>query len=226
MEAARQLIEEIRHDLRPVAERLQTHPYVQALAEGRIARQRLRLFAGEQYHITGSDLRSLALLAARYGGSPSGDFFLGALKGEEEARRALLAFSAALGLTEGELAAYEPRPDAQAYAAYVAWLALYAADAAVAAAFLVNFPAWGANCGRMARALKEKYGLVETALAFFQMFAEPSAEFEEAALAIVAHGLQRGVAAGEVRRAARLLQAYELMFWDAVYKASLPDLSP
>ncbi len=38
-------------------------------------------------------------------------------------------------------------------AARVAWLALYGSEAEVAAGFLVNFPAWGANCGRMSRAL-------------------------------------------------------------------------
>ena len=43
----------------------------------------------------------------------------------------------------------------------MAWLALYGSEAEVAAGFLVNFAAWAANCGRMSRALRDRYGLTE-----------------------------------------------------------------
>ncbi|MBA3420618.1 MAG: hypothetical protein H0U12_01770 [Thermoleophilaceae bacterium] len=52
--------------------------------------------------------------------------------------------------------------------------------------------------------------------AFFDFFATPTPGFEEAALGVVDAGLAAGeppVAAG---RAARVLQAYELMFWNAL----------
>ena len=56
--------------------------------------------------------------------------------------------AAAVGMDDAQLQAYEPAPGAHAYTAFMAWLALYGSEAEVAAGFLVNFAAWGANCGR------------------------------------------------------------------------------
>ena len=111
----------------------------------KIGRESLRLFAGEQYNIIASDLKSVACLVSRFGSTPSRDFFLGILQGERAAWDALLTFAHALGLSEIQLRDHEPLPGAHAYTCYMAWLALYASDAEVAAAYLVNFPAWGDN---------------------------------------------------------------------------------
>jgi thiaminase len=59
---AKALLEEIGQDLQTVTEQLLRHPYVQALEEGKIGREKLRLFAGEQYNIIASDLKSAAYL--------------------------------------------------------------------------------------------------------------------------------------------------------------------
>src|SRR6266403_1368155 len=86
-------------------------------------------------------------------------------------------------------------------------------------AFLINLPAWGANCGRMHKALHEKYGIAPSALGFFDLFANmPS--FEQEALGIIQNGLDRGVPARLIHLAARMLQSYELMFWDAMAGAA------
>src|SRR5436189_1097404 len=45
-------------------------PYLTALEEGKIPREKLRLIAGEQYHIINSDLRSIALLLHRHAHLP------------------------------------------------------------------------------------------------------------------------------------------------------------
>jgi thiaminase len=216
-----QLIEDIGRELQPANERLVRHPYVQALETAQVPREKLRLFAGEQYSIIGSDLRSVAHLVSRFGGEPSRDLFLGVLQGERAAWDGLLAFARALGVSETDLQAYEPLPAAHAYTTYMAWLALYGSAAEVAAAYLVNFPAWGQNCGRLSRALQERYGLREPEVAFFDLFASPVAGFEENALAVIEHGLTRAGDPRRVRRAARLLQSYELLYWDTLYAASM-----
>src|SRR5437867_1702546 len=131
---AKALVDEIRQGLQPVNEQLLRHPYVQALEEGKIGREKLRLFAGEQYAIIGSDLRSAAHLVSRFGSSPSRDFFLGILQGERAAWDALLTF---------------------AYA-----------------------------------------------------------------LRVLQRGIDRGTRPRLIRRAARLLQAYELMYWDTLHRSS------
>jgi thiaminase len=220
MPHAEKLVEEIRQELKKVEALIAGHPYLAALERGSITREKLRLFAGEQYHIVGSDLRSFALLVSRYGDSPSGRFFLDMMQGERAALEALAAFSAAVGMSQEDLRAYEPTAGAQAYPSYVAWLALHASDAEVAGAFLVNLSAWGANCAAASRALQDRYGLGREQVQFFELFAVPSPEFERAALDVVEAGLARGVEPRLVRRAGRLLQGYELLFWDAVFAAS------
>jgi len=106
----------------------------------------------------------------------------------------------------------------------MAWLAHYASPAEMAAALAVNFPAWGANCGRMGAAIRDKYGLSAEATAFFDRFAGPTpSEFEEGVHRVIDNGFDHGVDEAQLRRAARLLQSYELMFWDGVDRASTVD---
>jgi len=210
--AAEALVEEIRTDLSPVREQLLTHAYVAAVEEGLIQLEQLRPFACEQHAIISSDLRSVAHLVSRFGG----DFFMDVLAGEHDALRALGTFATALGLGVADLEAYEPLPGAHAYTAYMSWLAAYGSEAEVAAAYLVNFPAWGENCARLSRALTGRYGLTPDQVRFFDLFAEPDGGFEQSALEVISAGLGRGVPERRVRRAARLLQGYELMYWDAL----------
>jgi pyrroloquinoline quinone (PQQ) biosynthesis protein C len=219
---AKTLVEGIRQDLQAVNEQLLRHPYVQALEEGKIGQEKLRLFAGEQYSIIASDLKSVAHLVSRFGSAPSRDFFLGILHGERAAWDALLTFADGLGLSETQLREHEPMAGAHAYTCYMAWLALYASDAEIAAAYLVNFPAWGQNCGRLSRILKERFGLSEEQVVFFDLFANLPATFEASALSVIQQGLDRGTEPRLIQRAARLLQAYELMYWDTLYGASSP----
>src|SRR5262245_51811752 len=220
MTDARRLVEEIGRELGPTEQEIRHHPYVTALEAGRVRREELPRFAGEQYHIIRSDLRSVALLLNRFGTTPSGPFFQAVLGGETAALVALGAFGAAVGMDDAGLEAYEPAPGSHAYTAFMAWLALYGSAAEVAAGFLVNFAAWGANCGRMSRALRDRYGLTEKATAFFDLFAASPAEFESQAMAVVAGGLARSADPRLIKRAARLLQGYEKLFWDTLHAFS------
>jgi pyrroloquinoline quinone (PQQ) biosynthesis protein C len=210
--AAEALIERIREELAPEHDRLVEHPYLHAVEAG-VDPSQLRPFAGEQYAIIASDLRSVARLVARFGDG----LFLHVLDGERAAWEALPRFAAALGMTLEDLEAYEPLPGAHAYTAYMAWLASHASAAEVATAYLVNFATWGESCARMGMALKRRYGLAEAEVRFFELFAEPDREFEELALAVVASGLEQGVPERRMARAARLLQGYELLYWDTLF---------
>jgi hypothetical protein len=86
----------------------------------------------------------------------------------------------------------------------------------VSLAFLANLPAWGESCGRFASALRARYGVDEQAMEFFSFFAEPPPDSEQRLLAVLDAGLDDGDSPVRARRAARLLQAYELLFWDTL----------
>ena len=210
--AADALIEEILAELGPVREQLLAHPYLAAVEGGLVELVSLRPFAGEQHAIISSDLRSVAQLVSRFGG----DLFLGVLDGERAALDALGPFAEALGMGPRELEEYEPLPGAHAYAGFMARLGAQASAAEVAAAFLVNFAAWGESCGRMSAALRGRYGLSSEQVRFFDQFAAAPHGFDTQALAVIESGLSRGVAERDLRRAARLLQGYELLYWDTL----------
>jgi hypothetical protein len=137
------------------------------------------------------------------------------LEGENAALEALAKFAQALGINDDKLSRSEPIPAAFAYSAYFAWLGMHGSDAELAAALSLNFAAWGSNCGRMSAALQSRYGFNSDAVEFFELFANlPSAP--DAAAAVIQGGLDRGVAPSAIARAARMLQGYELMYWDSM----------
>jgi hypothetical protein len=204
MDAAK-LVAAVRAELAPVERSLAQHRYLAELEAGRVPRESLRAFAGEQRAIIASDRRGFEHLAHRFPQPPASDFFREMATGEAEALRLLEPFAAAVGLG----ADYEPLAGCQAYPAYVAWLALNGSPAEVALAFLANLESWGRSCARMRDALRPRYGA--DAVAFFDFFATPPAGFEERALALIATGEPTSS-----RRAARLLQAYELLYWDTL----------
>ncbi len=216
---ARKLIVGARREIAAVEQQIRRHPYLGALEARKVDHARLAAFAGQQRHIIESDLRSVALIVGRSASPAPRDFFMGMLQGERAALEALEAFGKAVGLSGNKLAAAEPLPGAFAYSAYVAWLSLYGSAAEFAGAFLVNLEAWGANCGRMSRALQDRYGLSRADVAFFDLFATPPPEFEDRGLAVVDEGLAEGVDPARIRRAARLLQGYELLYWDTMLQA-------
>ena len=218
---ALKFIRRVRQELQPLSGRILDHPYLRALEAGQIGREYLRLFAAQQAYIIGSDLRSVAHMVARATSERSRAFFLELLDGEGAAQQALGAFRAAVDRGTGTPVADEPLPGAFAYCAYVAWLALYTSEAEFAGALLINLPVWGANCGRIAEALRRHYRLADAEIAFFTLFAAAPPGFEDRAAAVVAEGLEHGVEQSRIRRAASLLQGYELLFWDTMATASM-----
>jgi hypothetical protein len=78
----------------------------------------------------------------------------------------------------------------------------------------------------MAAALRSQYGFTAAQTAFFDFFAEPIPGFEEDALAVIAEGLDQGAEPRLIKRAARLLQAYELEFWNTVAEAKAAQATP
>ncbi len=220
MMRAAELVSQLRREIAGVEARLFSHPWVAGVEAGERSRADLRLFATQQQRIIASDLRSVALLVHRYGDSPSGRFFSESLKTETAALEALAGFTRALGGEGGDRTDADLLAGAQAYTHFVAWLAMYGSDAEFAAAFLVNLPAWGKNCGRLAKALRARYGMDDAAVAFFDLFAGDAPGFAEAALAVIQGGLDRRVSPGAISEAAQFLQRYELMYWDALQAAA------
>ncbi|MER5351005.1 transcriptional regulator [Kitasatospora sp. NPDC002551] len=213
--AAEQQLRDLRAELTLAGE---TDPVVVtefAAGRGRLAA--LAELAAQQERIIVSDRRSLLLLATRCADGPLGAWFAGLAEGESAALRTLPALAAACGpVPDGA-----PLPGCQAYPAYLAWLALNGRPAAVAAALVANFAAWGGYCATLAGALRRFHGFGEEACAFFDFFAQPATALERAAAeALGPAGLTAGPDLDAAREYGRLLQAYERLFW--ITLAELP----
>ncbi len=213
---ASELVAQTQRELAETAEAVRSHRFLERLRARDVPLDRLRALAGEQHAIVSSDRRSFALLATRFPSGLAGEFFLGMAQSEGLALDKLRSLADWLSLTDDDLRAHEPHPGAMAYPAFVAWLALNGSRADVVLAFLSNLAAWGDNCGQVAAALREAYGAGDDAIAFFDFFANPPEEFESRAMAVLDEGLAAGDSPVLARRVTRLLQAYELSFWDAL----------
>ncbi|MGF1426846.1 transcriptional regulator [Kitasatospora sp. LaBMicrA B282] len=208
----------IRRELAP-AER--DNRLVPRIEQGVAPRAVLAELAAQQYRIIRSDRRSFLLLATRCADSPAGGYFARLAEGESAALGALTAFAAGCGLDQAALRAREPLAGCQAYPAQMAWLALNGEPGAVVLALAANFAAWGGYCAITARALRRHYGFTDAACAFFDFFATPAPELDDEAVQVLAADGLDGPKLAEARRHGRLLQEYELMFWN-----TLADLHP
>jgi thiaminase len=207
--------EKIRARLAPLNVRVLSHPYISDAEKGVLPVKKVQTFVANQHYIVSHDARSLALMVSRSTNWDEFEFFSSILKGDETALPLLLRMAEALELTASDLEEYTPIPEAVVYAHYLTTLAHFASPGEQAIALTVNLPVWGANCKRLASALKEQYAIAETS--FLDLFAQPTGEIERAARAIIDRSRYNET---RLERVARLIQAYELMFWDGIYSDS------
>jgi hypothetical protein len=189
------------------------NPLVTAFERGSAPLSLLGVIAAEETRIVASDQRSFQHLADRAAGTPAAAFYASLVTGEGLAAAELPALATAGGMSPADVAAHPPRVGCQAYPAYVAWLALHGEPAAVVLAMLANFAAWGSYCGRIAVALRRRYGLPDAACGFFDFFGTPAPELEQQGVDAVQAALDAGVDLGVAGEYARLLGGYEEMFW-------------
>ena len=181
-------------------------------------------FVREQYSILHSMSISLSSLA---GDVPSGegeeeetDLFQFLLDGVEHIAKLLDAHAKSLGVDEATLKAWCPvLSKSEAYHTYWSFLALSNKRAAAAAACAVNFPAWGQVCGRLLTAFASEgfgyNGMDDNGLAFLNFHATPINGLDEMAAYIIE---KEGTSYEDLVEHVRLLQEFEVMFWDVVFE--------
>jgi hypothetical protein len=211
--AARQLLDAVRADLSPHGDRNRLVPEISA---GRAPLAAIGALATEELSIVPSDRRSFLTLAAKAAEPATADFFADLGKGENLVLGTLSAMADAAGFDARTRRDYRLRAGCQAYPAYLAWLALNADPATVVLAVTANFAAWGAYCAELSVALRAKYGFDDEACAFVDFFATPAPALEELAVTAIQQALDGGRPVEQGREYGRLLQEYELMFWNTL----------
>ncbi len=208
----RHILRNIRDDLRDINDEITSHRLLQDAESGKLPRRAFGIFIEQQKYIIPHDAKSLALMATRSREHDEASYFLRLSEGDLESLRLLGRFEESLG-SSGTGAII---PHAVSYTHYLAWLALYGSPGLQTLALVVNLPIWSSNCARLSWALKEVYDVRETG--FLDYFSEIPGWVEEEACRIMEryeddveeHGLE----------VARLIQAYELSFWDGIMEAT------
>jgi pyrroloquinoline quinone (PQQ) biosynthesis protein C len=219
VDSALSVFQQIRKTLTPIEAKLLDHPFLRKVEGGRYSKAQVAVLPMEEYHIVSSDLASSKHLYARFKDAPSGAFFCELAENEQYAQDHIRTLAEALGCRASTLEDHEPDPRCQVYPSYFARLALHGSEAEVLVAFASNFSVWWSACRRVAEALAGRYGVPREAVAFLNPFHEippPDAPFDALAFDAIRRGLAQGVAEKAMVRVARLIQSYELLFWDAL----------
>jgi len=210
---SKELLDGVRKELEEINQRIINHPYILDAERGELSGDKMKRFVEQQYYIVSYDARSLALMVQRSRSLKEANYFSKLMQGDLIALESLLELAGEFGTNISELEAAEILPEAVAYTHYISWLALYASPGEQAFALVVNLPVWGSGCARLGKALREKYPVKKTA--FLDAFGSLPAWIEdEAAEIIEVYPPQFEV---RMRAMAKLIQAYELGFWDAIY---------
>jgi len=208
---AKNLLDSVRRELAPLNELIFSHPYLNDVEKGRLPLEKVKRFVEQQYYIVSHDVKSLAIMLSRAKGREV-DFFNLLLQGDIQALSNLIKMAGGLGLSIEDLEAFDPSPESVAYTHYLAFLANYANAGEQALALVVNLPVWGSACGKLSKGLKTNYSLTDTS--FLEAFASTPEWIETQALEIIEPYLPEHER--RIRRAAKLIQGYELMFWNGI----------
>ena len=206
-------LNEVRSSLAPFNKSILEHPFIIEAEKGTLSLERIKRFVKNQNYIISHDVRSLAFMISRSIRDEELEFFDSVYKGDAQALPLLRRMAQSSGLKIIDLETYVPIPEAVSYAHYLTFLAQFATPGEQTMALVVNLPVWGSNCNRLSKALREKYGIDETS--FLDLFAQPITEAEKAAESVINCYLDMK---DEMKRVAKLIQGYELMFWNGVYR--------
>jgi thiaminase len=212
---AESLLKDIRSSLIPLNDKILNHPYIIEAEKGILPMDKIKAFAANQYYIISHDAKSLSLMLSRATSLDEIKLFRKLAEGDLEGLHCIIKMAEELGFTIQDLENYDPIPDAVAYTHYLCALAQFTSPGEQIMALTANLPVWGLNCGRLSEALRVKYNIKETS--FLDLFAGSTDELEREALQIIERYLPEKENA--MRRVVRLIQAYELMFWDGLYKS-------
>ena len=210
-------------------EKLASHPVISAAESGTLNVECIKRFVLEQYYVIKSDTASLEAGLNLHGKTSAAykEFFEVFLSGEKFLKEIHLKMADALHISEKELDNYQPSHLCQAYPSKFCQLVHQSDPSIVAIAFAVNFPAWGQMCGRFKAALlanyKDQLGLTEDNLGFLSYCAEPTEWLPSLVdkVASASKSLSKydfEISYKEIKDAVRLLQEYEVLFWDGVFE--------
>jgi thiaminase len=209
---ARELLAEVRKELEPLNSLVLNCRFLLRAERGELSFGDLRSFVENQLYIVSHDAKSIALMAARATHAEETAYFADLARADLEALRALEEMAEELGAAKGPLQSLKIIPHAVDYTHFLAFLAAHRNPGEQAFALIVNLPVWSSACARLLNAVRERYGLRRTR--FLELFSSVPGWVEERGLQICERYATEH--AESMRFFARLIQSYELSFWEGL----------
>ena len=202
-------------DLKPLRTRLLKHPLWTGIEDGTVERERLALFALQDWWLVREAYRLDALAIATAPDLEVQELLLQKLLPKVGGHQLLLRFGEALGLTRADFDAVEPLAGCMALTNFFYWMLAYGSPAEKLAAISASEDIFIQICFRIAPALMRNYGLTAEQIAFFSVhdtIGPQIAPIDETLLARYNTPTERHL----ITRAVRLSHEFELMFYDTI----------
>lgn len=202
-------------DLTPLRQRLLAHTLWEQIEVGTLPRERLRLFALQDWWLVRDAYRLDALAIASTPDLDMQELLMRKLQAKVGGYRLLYTFGEALGLTRQDFDTVEPLAGCMALTNFFYWELAYGQPEEKLAAVSASEDVFTAICLRIAPALMRNYQLTEEQVAFFSAHKEIATQVQP----VDEHILQRYNQPEQRRRITRTIRLsyeFEAMFYDAI----------
>ena len=207
-------------NLDPLRQRLLYHPLWTAIEAGTLERERLRLFASQDWWLVREAYRLDALAIAASPDLEVQELLIAKLVPKVGAYKLLLRFGEALGLSRADFDAVEPLAGCMALTNFFYWMLAYGSPGEKLAAVSASEDIFIQICLRIGPALMRNYGLSAEQVEFFTAHEEIGAHVTPIDQMLLA-GYNSLADRHLITRAVRLSHEFELMFYDTVLAANL-----
>ncbi|MEM0374011.1 MAG: hypothetical protein QXL33_07800 [Sulfolobaceae archaeon] len=208
---ARELIKEIRDEVKDLNEKILNHKFVKDIMKGNINLNKIKYFLVQQYYIARNDARALAIMYSR-ADYPDNEFFFKLLLGHQNALKALNDDLKSFNINFDNVV-YSLNYRAISYTHFLQNLAYYGSLEEQIVAILINFPIFVININNIGNVLKERGIEVK-----FFLGAKWEEDLEDLGLKILDKNLDIDKEKlKRLKNVARLIQEYELEYWNSVY---------
>ena len=205
-------------NLEPLRQRLLHHPLWTGIEAGTLERERLRLFALQDWWLVREAYRLDALAIAASSDLESQELLIAKLLPKVGGYKLLLRFGEALGLSRADFDAVEPLAGCMALTNFFYWMLAYGSPGEKLAAVSASEDIFIQICLRIGPALMRNYGLSAEQVEFFTAHEEIGTHVtpvDQMLLARYSTLTDRQL----ITRAVRLSHEFELMFYNTIMEA-------
>lgn len=207
-------------DLGPLRKRLLEHPLWKGIEEGTLPRERLALFALQDWWLVRDAYRLDALAIAGVEGLETQELLISKLVPKVGAYKLLLRFGEAVGLARSDFEQVEPLAGCMALTNFFYWMLAYGSLPEKLAAVSASEDIFIQICAQVGPALQREYGLSAEQVEFFtahDTLGEHVRPVDEDLLARYSSPTDRQL----ITRAVRLSHEFELLFYDTIVNTPL-----